>query len=416
MRPQFHFTADRGWINDPHGITARDGGYDVFFQYVPNSMVWGPNCHWGHASGPDLLSLQHLPVALAPGDGDDGIWTGSLVQTPHDGARILYTSTVAPDLGQGRIREARPDDQEWRSWTKLPSVLASPPKELDLVAYRDPFVFRDGDFWRMFVGAGTRDGTAAAIGYTSTDLEQWTYQGVAVQRSTHETDPVWMGALWECPQLFEIDGRHVLVTSVWDDDVLHYAGYGIGTFTDGRFVPETWGRLTFGRSYYAPSFFRDAAGRPCLTFWLRGVRDDEEGWSSAHSVPHVLSLAGDRLIAAPHPDLDRYTHTPLAEGDEIPGHAVDVRWQPDSGDRLTARFGEMTALRIEATDTLLVVFGAGEPAAMPYRGGSVRILIDGPTAEISTEDGILATPVSATAARLTVTADGATPELRPLLR
>ena len=37
MRPEFHFTAERGWINDPHGITARDGEYHAFFQYVPET-------------------------------------------------------------------------------------------------------------------------------------------------------------------------------------------------------------------------------------------------------------------------------------------------------------------------------------------------------------------------------------------
>ncbi len=58
VRPEFHYTADRGWINDPHGITYRDGQYHSFFQYVPDSTVWAPNCHWGHAVGPDLLSLH----------------------------------------------------------------------------------------------------------------------------------------------------------------------------------------------------------------------------------------------------------------------------------------------------------------------------------------------------------------------
>ena len=81
MRPVLHFTANSGWINDPHGITFRNGQYDVFFQYVPGQTVWAPNCHWGHAVGPDLMSLQERGVAIAPGEGDGGIWTGSLVTT-----------------------------------------------------------------------------------------------------------------------------------------------------------------------------------------------------------------------------------------------------------------------------------------------------------------------------------------------
>jgi len=38
-----------------------------------------PTAVGGHAVGNNLFELTHLPVALAPGDGDDGIWTGSLL-------------------------------------------------------------------------------------------------------------------------------------------------------------------------------------------------------------------------------------------------------------------------------------------------------------------------------------------------
>src|SRR3712207_8672243 len=55
----------------------------------------------------------------------------------------------------------------------------------------------------------------------------------------------------------QVGGRHVLITSVWEDDVLHHAGYAVGRYDQGRFTAESWGRLTYGASYYAPSFFRD---------------------------------------------------------------------------------------------------------------------------------------------------------------
>ena len=54
MRPQFHLTAETGWMNDPHAITFLNGRYEVFFQYVPETLVWSPHCHWAHAvSGSD---------------------------------------------------------------------------------------------------------------------------------------------------------------------------------------------------------------------------------------------------------------------------------------------------------------------------------------------------------------------------
>src|SRR5262245_4345810 len=43
MRPRLHFTADQGWISDPHGLTFHAGQYHLFHQYVPGSMNWAPN-------------------------------------------------------------------------------------------------------------------------------------------------------------------------------------------------------------------------------------------------------------------------------------------------------------------------------------------------------------------------------------
>ena len=126
-------------------------------------------------------------------------------------ARVLYTSTNTPDFGIGRIRSAEPSDADWIHWRKG-AIVAEAPDGLDLIAYRDPFVRREGDRWRMFVGAAGRDGTAMALTYVSEDqLETWRYDGVALARSTHETDPVWTGALWECPQIFAIADRYAMV-------------------------------------------------------------------------------------------------------------------------------------------------------------------------------------------------------------
>jgi beta-fructofuranosidase len=392
MRPTFHFTADSGWINDPHGITFRDGSYHQFHQFVPDSLVWKPNCHWGHAVGRDLFSLEHRPVAIAPGEGDDGIWTGSVV-TDDRGSRIFYTSVVEPGIGIGRVRVASPDDESWDSWTKG-RVLFDAPESLDIVAYRDPFVFRDDAVWRMLVGAGLRDGTAAAVAYSSSDLETWTFDGVAAARSTTESDPVWTGSLWECPQLIDMGDAHLLVTSVWDDDVLHYAAFAVGAYCDGHFDPETWGQLTYGLSYYAPSFFRDALGRACLIFWMRGVRDTEVGWSGAHSLPYLLSLEDGELHVAPHPDLDKYRQ-PTEDGNVL-GSAADVHWDPGAAGILLVSDATTARLSVEATKERVTVSGEGiESLSCPRRSkGAVRVIIDGPVLEIVVDGHLLGAAIA----------------------
>ncbi len=413
-RPHFHFTAASGWINDPHGITFRDGGYDVFYQHVPGAMTWQPDCHWGHARGEDLLSLRELPIAISPGDGDDGVWTGSLVVDENRDARVLYTSVSTPDFGIGRVRSATPTADDWVRWRKGP-VVACAPDELDLVAYRDPFVRREGERWRMFVGAGRRDGTAMALTYVSDDgLDTWRYDGVAVARPTTDTDPVWTGSLWECPQIFAIGDRYAMVSSVWDHDDLYYAAYALGSYADGRFDPDTWGQLTYGPSYYAPSLFFDSEQRPCLSFWMRGIADPEAGWAGTHSVPHLLALVGDRLVATPHPDIERY-HRELADrAVPVGAQAVDIAWNPAAGDELTISRGSKRVATVVRGDETSILVGDAE-WALPG-GHAMRIIVDGPVLEVATDRANFGTVIPVPAGGLSVAARGAAPQVRALVQ
>jgi beta-fructofuranosidase len=374
-RPLVHFTPESGWINDPLAVTWHNGQYHLFFQFVPGRTTWAPDCRWGHATSPDLITWTEHPVALEPGEGDDGIWSGSIAVDDEGRPTIFYTSVEVPDFGVGTIRTATPIDDDWMTWTKGAVAVEAPP--LDLIAFRDPFLLRDDGRWRMLVGTALAGGDAAASSFVSDDLLTWTFEGLAASRNTRETEPVWTGALWECPQIFTIDGRDVMVTSVWQDDELHYVAYAIGVFVDGRFIAEHWGRLTYGDSYYAPSFFRDRDGLPCLIFWMRGVIDEDSGRASALSVPHVLRLEGDTLVAAPHPavgigafwdhsDSRAPTTVSLDEGAE---------WA------VTNAAGTLTFHR---NGPSVSCSWLGAVTAVPATSGEVEFLVDGETVELFT--------------------------------
>jgi beta-fructofuranosidase len=317
---------------------------------------------WGHAAGPDLLSLKELPIAIEPGDGDGGVWTGSLMVDDADAARIFYTSASRPDYDLGRVRIATTDDPAWVTWAKGPVVIETPD---DMAHFRDPWVFRDGDGWSMVLSGRHRDGRAALVSYRSDDLDVWTHRGAALRPDGDAGVPQTRSTLWECPQLFELDGRHVLVLS-GDDEDGRYVGYAVGRWAEGRFTTEDWGRLTFGGRQYAPTFLRDALERPTLVFWLQDIHG--EGWAGAHSIPYLLALDGDELVLEPHPDLDRYRVD--AAGTDVDSPAADIVWpaRPGADLKIVGATGDLVRFRM--TDDMLL------------------IVLDGPILEVATRRGV----------------------------
>ena len=125
----------------------------------------------------------------------------------------------------------------------------------------------------MLIGSDRNDGTATALAYTSANLIEWTYDRELASRSSTKRHPLWTGTVWECPQLIPFGDKHALLFSVWEPWIPYYEAYAIGRWVAGTFRIETWGRLSYGDSYYAGATFADAAGRPGMIYWLRGVDD-----------------------------------------------------------------------------------------------------------------------------------------------
>ncbi|MGO4372894.1 glycoside hydrolase family 32 protein [Paenibacillus sp. MCAF20] len=165
LRPQFHFTPEAHWLNDPNGMVYFDGEYHLFYQHHPESTVWGP-MHWGHAISRDLVRWEHQPIALYP-DRNGTIFSGSAVVDWHDtsgffdggaGLVAIYTQTeMIEGSDQSKQRQSiaysRDNGRTWIAFAGNP-VLA----DERCPDFRDPKVFwhEASKHWVMVLAAGDR--------------------------------------------------------------------------------------------------------------------------------------------------------------------------------------------------------------------------------------------------------------------
>lgn len=305
-RPQFHLLPAANWMNDPNGPVYWNGSYHMFYQYNPNGAFWG-DMHWAHAISPDMIHWTHLPIALSPTPGGPdagGCFSGTAVV--HDGVvTIIYTGVVpAPEYkatirdGKHSLQEsqclATTKDPELRSWSKLPKpVIAAPPEHMKVTGFRDPAPWRSGDWWYMTVGSGIANQGGAILLYRSKDLQHWEYLHIVAcgrGKGTDTPNKVDSGDMWECPDLFLLDGQHVLI----------YSTAGKAYWQSGEldpremvFHPKLSGVLDYG-SYYAPKTQLDKSGQRVLWGWIPETRPEAQyraaGWAGLMSLPRVLRM------------------------------------------------------------------------------------------------------------------------------
>ncbi|TQJ87948.1 glycoside hydrolase family 32 protein [Streptomyces sp. SLBN-31] len=300
-RPVAHLRPPRNWINDPNGLVFHDGHYHVFHQYNPYGATHA-NMHWGHFRSPDLLSWEPLPIALTPAPGGvdaDGCFSGNAVSDGHR-LVVFYSANRRDRSPQHQPVTTAVSHDGGRTFTPRGGLLV-PDWPEDCTMYRDPYVWRDGDRWRMLVGAALADGRGAALLYESADLETWNLRGPFDAR---RQEPVGVTGLhtgegWECPQyLPPRPGRPgALIFSAWNDhDGDRCVTVLTGEERDGVFAAGPPALADHGPDCYAPALLRAPGDRWLLWGWSPEAR--EEGWAVADGWAGVLTLPREITVAA----------------------------------------------------------------------------------------------------------------------
>jgi len=343
-RPAYHFSPPSGWMNDPNGLIRWRGQYHTFYQHYPFAPRWGP-MHWGHAVSDDLAHWRHLPVALAPEGPYDrapdgracGCFSGSAVD--DDGTLTLIYTADRHDREPNQVQciATSRDGETFTKYSGNP-VIAEPPPEAARNDFRDPKVWRHEGTWYMVVGTG-KDGRGRVLLYRSADLREWEYLGVAAESDGTQ------GHMWECPDLFPLGERHVLVCSpVGADRPKAICLVGEMDYGAGRFTPEREVDADLGPSFYAPQTFVDDDGRRIMFGWMSNWDEEapttESGWAGALTLPRVMSLGLDGL--------PRFTSAP--ELRRLRGEGLsrrDVLLRPGAAEVLPEAGGQCLELAVE---------------------------------------------------------------------
>lgn len=300
-RPKYHFTAPHNWMNDPNGPFQKDGEYHLFYQHNPLLPEWG-DIHWGHAKSPDLVNWTHMPIALFPSreHGEIHCFSGCSVVN-GEGVTLFYTS-----IGEGE-RNPTTGAQQWtaigddlRTWRKPdinPVMTSELHGELRITDWRDPYVWKEQDGWRMLLG-GISECKGCGLIYHSDDLESWSFKGIF-----HRGDE-W---IWECPHLFRFG----------DNAVLFYSPSGPVRYVSGKICGDRMtnvmfhGTVDYGgwEGYYASTGFVDEMGRRILHGWVPEGRGKEFpaslDWAGALALPRVVELKPNGVLTmSPVPELE----------------------------------------------------------------------------------------------------------------
>ncbi|MDD4108943.1 MAG: glycoside hydrolase family 32 protein, partial [Prolixibacteraceae bacterium] len=288
-RPQFHFSPEKNWHNDPNGLVYYKGEYHLFYQYNPKGLEWG-YMHWGHAVSKDLVGWEHLPVALKPDeDSEDKVrctaFSGSaiidennLLGKQNGDEKTIIAFYTSQHCGQ---RIAYSTDRG-RTWNKYEGNPVIPFNEKDDA--RDPKVIWHEEtqkYVMVIYRMTTEDENSRGVSfYTSGNLVDWEWQ-------SH------IFGFYECPDLVQMQVTNRPEELKWvlfDGD----GSYLIGSFDGKEFTPEsTKLKSDYGANYYATQTWTNIPeedGRVIQIAWMRGGEFLGMPFKGQMTFPSELSL------------------------------------------------------------------------------------------------------------------------------
>lgn len=409
LRPQFHFSSLKGWLNDPNGMVWYDGEYHLYFQHNPKDVKWG-NMTWGHAVSTDMVHWKQLSHAILPYGGGT-IFSGTAVvdhknllgkQTGDTKTLVAYFSFAKKPFYQA----AAYSTDKGRTFSLVNNGGSVVPNQGFNKGERDPKVFwhEESQKWVMilWVLRGKKEGTPEEkLGkvrfFTSENMVDW--------ELASDFNREWV---FECMDFVElpVDGdknnkKWLLYDASFDYEIGNFDGK---TFTTDKKVYKGDSGTDF---YAAQSFNNSPDDRTVMIGWMQEGGDNsvflkaKMPFNQCMSFPTTMELKttndGIRLFRWPVKEIeDLYVKSHKFKNlsakkaakklSEIKAELIDmsIEFEPSSSFDLNIR-GLKVSYNKSSEE---VVFGKTTLKA-PAVDGSVklRILLDRATIELFVNEG-----------------------------
>lgn len=388
-RPEIHFTANTGWINDPNGLVYENGVYHMYFQYNPFHVEWD-NMSWGHAISKDLLHWTCKDTVMWP-DEYGMMFSGcslrndrKMLGLPQE-ALLYYYSAAGGVTNWAKDKEfiqgiAFSTDHGNRL-TKLKDVFIPTIEKEN----RDPKVFWHEKSKAYIMVLWLQEDEFAVL--RSTDLREFT-----ISQRLRLTDG------FECPDLFDLQivGEKETKWVFWCADGYYY----IGDFDGYTFTCQFDKLASYANKMpYAAQTISGLDNRHVSIPWLRAKFEDKP-YTGAMGIPREFALIrtkdGLRLqhnLCKEYLDARHLTRTTSCkEYIEVPKSQVpmeiEITWEGECTEDIEVKIGE-EIIKVDYINRQLSYKEELSPLFNNSTGELLSIIIDGQIIEITTQNSTI---------------------------
>jgi fructan beta-fructosidase len=273
LRPQFHFSSKKNWINDPNGMVYYKGEYHLFFQHNPKAVHWG-NMTWGHAVSKDMVHWKQLQHAILP-YGNGTIFSGTAAvdypnslgqNTEEEKAIVAYFTHAQNDNKDLFYQAGAYSTDRGRTFQLIDGGRPLVANQGFDRGERDPKIFWHAPsnkwvliLWIKRADKRQSDDLGKVRFFESKDLKNW--------KKTSDFDRKWV---YECMDLVELSVDGDSNNKKW---LIYDASfdYEIGSFDGLHLSTDGINHLgDLGNAYYAAQTFNNSPdGRTIIMGWLR---------------------------------------------------------------------------------------------------------------------------------------------------